>query len=64
MRIDDLDEFCRALPGNPPKAGVIRQAVRELIDRTLATNEVVRREFYAIKRQSGVAATRGLRVVK
>ncbi len=64
MKIDDLDEFCRALPGQPPRVGVIRQAVRELIERTIATDAETRRRFYAIKRQDEKGSARGLRVVK
>ena len=64
MKIENLDEFCCALPGQPSRMGVIRQAVQELIDRTISADEETRRRFYEIKRQHTKAATRGLRVVK
>jgi len=64
LKIENLDEFCCALPGQPPRMGVIRQAVRELIERTLANDDETRRRFYEIKRRNEKASTRGLRVVK
>ena len=64
MKIDDLDEFCRALPGKPTRAGVIRQAIRELIARHLADDAALRSRFWDIKHGEAKAATRGLRIVK
>ena len=64
MKIDDLDEFRQALCGLPPRAGIIRQAVREFIDRYLEADPEVRRRFYEIKRGQSKVAMRGLRVVK
>ena len=64
MGISDLEVFCAALPGRPTKAGVIRQAVEELIARELANNDALRQRFNEIKRQRSAGAERGLRVVK
>lgn len=62
--IDDLEEYCRALQIRPPKIGVVRQAVREHIERNLALNRPLRERFMAIKVGHRKAETRGLRVVK
>lgn len=62
--IEDLEEYCRALDVRPPKIGVVRQAVKEHIERNLMSSRRLRERFLAIKAGQQRAATRGLRVVK
>ena len=62
--IEDLEEYCQALEIRPPKIGVVRQAVREHIERNLLLSRRLRERFMAIKAGHQKATTRGLRVVK
>jgi hypothetical protein len=62
--IDDLENYCRALDVRPPKIGIVRQAVKEHIERNLLSSRRLRERFMAIKCGHQKATAHGLRVVK